>query len=407
MMEAEILVAVIVILAVLLGIALWLLYRNQNPVQFSRRRWSRYVRDLVAHQARVDATRDESRPYVDSTVETRLRDFRHAVLSSAEVSAYLQRDRSRWLRCCAAMDCAEDAELGIKRYAALPRFSGFDGGYLFVYGLMQCLYVQQDALRVLHECVRGIVGPANVPARPFNWQDYPRLARVRKIRNEAFGHPAAGDQEQTVHFVTRGELSNSSFHYGSSSLKDEEGRDEWRHVRIDEVLADQEYDLLRALADMIARMQHAQHARRERLQCSAAKLVAAFGEDLLVRCDRLGEAMDVNRAEASQIVREVAEALRVYTDAFRECRAHVNDYAGIGSEVASLRSNLGLLREVLQAPGAEATDTKKICREVNASCWHLREWADELCDEDEDDEHYLATAPEIETSAPDVLDSKR
>ena len=58
-----------------------------------------------------------------------------------------------WNKLCASMDTIEDSELAIDNYIKLPSFDGFTGGYLFIYGLLQALYLQQDAVNHLSQAL--------------------------------------------------------------------------------------------------------------------------------------------------------------------------------------------------------------------------------------------------------------
>src|SRR5260221_11482335 len=63
----------------------------------------------------------------------------------------LMQKRQRWLRLCSAMDAIGDTQLAVHAYLDEPIKEVESNGwsYLTVYGILQVLYVQQDAVKVL------------------------------------------------------------------------------------------------------------------------------------------------------------------------------------------------------------------------------------------------------------------
>jgi hypothetical protein len=113
---------------------------------------------------------------VDAALE-RIRDL----VNSPRRSAQLREESQAWLQLCSAMDVIGDTALAVDFYLdAIDGDSRSDGrSYLYVYGILQVLYVQQDAARTLARSLKLLF---ELP---------PELAEVREIRNTAIGHPTA------------------------------------------------------------------------------------------------------------------------------------------------------------------------------------------------------------------------
>lgn len=60
-------------------------------------------------------------------------------------------NRKNWHMICASMDVIEDSQLAINDFYRLPRFTANSGGYLYLYGLLQAFFVQQDAVSNLNQ----------------------------------------------------------------------------------------------------------------------------------------------------------------------------------------------------------------------------------------------------------------
>ena len=92
-----------------------------------------------------------------------------------------------------SLDTIEDTDLAIEAYRtqAFPEHPGQK--YLWVYGVLQCLVVQQDAVRHLGECFGLHLNP--------NQDDGARSVRV--LRNSVTGHPT-----RQTHNVENGPCHN-------------------------------------------------------------------------------------------------------------------------------------------------------------------------------------------------------
>lgn len=97
---------------------------------------------------------------------------------------------------CSALDAIEDTDEAIHAFTALSqprkRPSDLTGlRYLAFYGVLQALYIQQDALTGLHKSL----------SIPFDLKNHPAIRIARNLRNGSIGHPT----EQT-----RGQPQTSS-----------------------------------------------------------------------------------------------------------------------------------------------------------------------------------------------------
>jgi hypothetical protein len=109
------------------------------------------------------------------TIERRIRDL----VNSPRRSHLLRQDDERWFRLCSAMDAVGDTQLAIRTFLDKPIDGARSDGwsYLIVYGVLQVLYVQQDAARTLAGCLGlGFTLP-------------PELSAIRDARNASIGHP--------------------------------------------------------------------------------------------------------------------------------------------------------------------------------------------------------------------------
>lgn len=114
-----------------------------------------------------------------------------------------------------AVDNIQDTQLAIDEYSSLENFSR-----LAVYGLLQSMYVQQDAVKHLELAIK-----IEVP----NWKkDYPDLYNIRNIRNETIGHPTSGKEDSytsishtnNLNILEYGVWSKDGFQHKTINIKD-------------------------------------------------------------------------------------------------------------------------------------------------------------------------------------------
>lgn len=115
----------------------------------------------------------------------------------------LLKDSRNWQRLCSSMDTIEDVEEAIHEYMGLPEFSDIGSGYLYLYGLFQTLYVQQNAVRSLSKALLK----ENINFK----KEYPNVYKVREIRDDIFGHPTDRDGDKRSHIISRVTMTKYSF----------------------------------------------------------------------------------------------------------------------------------------------------------------------------------------------------
>lgn len=151
-----------------------------------------------------------------------------------------------WLQLASSLDVTGDTELAITAYLATtdePNESAVTGYgllYLRAYGLLQALFLQQDAVCNLCEAL----------GTPFQPKEDLRLNEVRRIRNSSTGHPTRLRRGGTEshHGIARISLTDKGFQlysFGSSEM-------EW--------------------VDLSRLMQEQAEAIREKLSCAIEKL---------------------------------------------------------------------------------------------------------------------------------------
>ncbi|MBI2640197.1 MAG: hypothetical protein HYW90_04920 [Candidatus Sungbacteria bacterium] len=127
----------------------------------------------------------------------KIRDF----INGTRVKAELLKNKPLFYQLCSCMDMVEDTEVAIDAFAEKEKPEKGEV-YLEIFGLLQALFLQQDAALHLAEALEFEVGI----------DEYPRLKEIREIRNDAVGHPTKrGNPVRSWNFIVQHRLSYSSF----------------------------------------------------------------------------------------------------------------------------------------------------------------------------------------------------
>lgn len=157
----------------------------------------------------------------------------------------LLEDKIKWNKLCASMDVIGDTQIAINSYFSLPSFKAENGGYLFLYGLLQAFFLQQDAINHLSEALFD---------KPISWKsDYPDIYLVRELRNDSIGHPTKRGKDESFHFIARYSVTKGHFRLMSHYSKN--NNSEFNDIDINELKTKQENSVIKILDTVIELME--------------------------------------------------------------------------------------------------------------------------------------------------------
>ncbi len=133
-------------------------------------------------------------------------------------------NHKHWEKLCSSMDVVEDCEWAISFYRKTKYPSDTGGKYLYLYGVLQAVFIQQDATTTLSKIFR------------IEWNKYNNMKyeNIREIRNDAIGHPVCR-REKSSNFICQASLNKWSFEYWCFDYKNNDRRIE---VDLKSVLGD-------------------------------------------------------------------------------------------------------------------------------------------------------------------------
>jgi hypothetical protein len=203
----------------------------------------------------------------------------------------LMQDLSCWFQLCTCLDVIGDTALAVDAYldggiSASQRKYAMGAEYLIVYGLLQVLVVQQDAVTHLHEALASALGSRiNVS---FDVKDHLALDNIRDIRNNSIGHPTKRDRRKN-RSVSFHAISRPTLHRGGFDMLSSDGHEpsSFTKISIYQLIEDQQAilsDALRQLADELRRWDE-----EHRMAFQDEKLVDLFPGTLGYAFEKLGQ----------------------------------------------------------------------------------------------------------------------
>lgn len=148
-------------------------------------------------------------------IETVSLDLIHKIrlhINRTEKQAALLVNRQKWDRLTSALYVLEDTACAIEYYLKSDYPDDVGGKYLYTYGLVQALYVQEDAIDSLSYALFD----KNIDFK----NEYPKAYAVRGMRNDVVGHPTHRGPNGCV-YLAQHSLSKNGFYYSKDDARKE------------------------------------------------------------------------------------------------------------------------------------------------------------------------------------------
>lgn len=139
---------------------------------------------------------------------------------------FLKKSNGDWSQFFSALDTIDDTCLAIDGFLQDSSDSFIKNPYLITYGLLQALFIQQDAVNHLKTSLFG-------DDKRIVWHTtYPELDKIRQLRNETTGHPVKKEQKPGKSKYNKDEISSCMIDRSSLS-KDGFNYMLWMHSKTD------------------------------------------------------------------------------------------------------------------------------------------------------------------------------
>lgn len=176
------------------------------------------------------------------------------LINKTRTKYQLMKNLQHWNQLCSSMDVIGDTEYAIDAYLNNDYPKEDSEKYLRLYGVLQALYVQQDA--VMHLCesleLLRIYSQSNM------------LKPIRDIRNDSIGHPTKRGHAESFHFISRVTISMSGYQLISYYPKKQGHKAEIRNISVVELIAKQRKCFMLVLKELIKELKRNEKNQKEK-----------------------------------------------------------------------------------------------------------------------------------------------
>jgi hypothetical protein len=188
----------------------------------------------------------------------------------------LLRDHAVWNKLCSSLDVIDDVELALDAYLQMEPSRSEGETYLVLYGVLQMLFVQQDAVTHLAEAL-GI-----------SYTPDPIITSIREIRNDSVGHPTkrGGGKGKAFNFISRFSMSIRGFTLDTAY---DTGVTRYQDVNILQLIDSQRNVLKTVLEAVVQQLREEEMKHKEKFK--GEKLSDLFPQTLGYHFEKTGEAI--------------------------------------------------------------------------------------------------------------------
>ena len=134
-------------------------------------------------------------------LDERIKEIRDLINKPRKQSVLLQ-NNAMWLMLCSCMDVVQDTEEALESYLMKDKdddSSGQGSKYLLVYGALQALFIQQEAVKNLHQSL------------DISYTEDSSLKEIRDIHRDAVGSLTKRGDGEAFNFINRSTLTIRGF----------------------------------------------------------------------------------------------------------------------------------------------------------------------------------------------------
>ena len=246
-----------------------------------------------------------------------INDLEEAVRKHINTHRYqleLLKDSGNWNQICSSLDVIGDSVYAIRSFqdSEFPEDSGLK--YIYTYGLLQSLFIQQDALRHLSEAFNLTYKTSQV------------LLDIRGIRNASIGHPTKQKKKgrRFYNYISRISMSKQGF----DLLRHSEHRSfDMIKVNIETMIKDQLTEVVAGYKEIAEKLEEADRMHKEKFK--EAPLLDVFHSAMGYFFEKIGQGINSHSSGDREFghahVRLVKETYEKFKSALGE-RNELSEY---------------------------------------------------------------------------------
>lgn len=274
-------------------------------------------------------------------------------INTGRYQSELLKNSSNWNQICSSLDTIGDTLLSIIDFAKsnYPTTSGLK--YIYTYGILQALFIQQDAIKHLSTAFSVTLTPSD------------RLKEIRLIRNAAIGHPTEHNVKgiKYYNYISRMTLKKWGFTLQRSS---ESGNNFFIDVQLNLLILEQLQEIKISYKEISLKLNEADKMHKEKFQNNLLSDVFGSGFDYLFQKVSQGiHTPDDNRSFGLSMLNSIRETYKEFEDGLT-ARNELNNYTKFDLE--EYKHAIEKLHEYLSGTGGQMSET-----DARIYCFYIKE----------------------------------
>ncbi len=297
-------------------------------------------------------------------LESQIRDL----INNPRKQHILLQNTARWSKLCSSLDVIGDTTLAVRAYEESEEPDDHGKKYLILYGILQVLFVQQDAVEHLAEAL-------TIPYTPDE-----KLNEIREIRNNSVGHPTKRGKDKSFNFISRISMSHTTFDLMTNYS---DGTNKYITVDVLELIKSQTEILNATLKNVIEKLKEEEMEHRQTYR--EVKLAHIFPQTLGYYFEKIYESIgkDTLTEYGGMHVELISNVLTKFRDEMTR-RGILEAHDTVEYEVRRILYPLNALKEYFSSPSTSKLnneDAEIFIFFIKKHIDDLREIAEEI-DED-------------------------
>jgi len=184
------------------------------------------------------------------TVDDVTRTVRDLINNPRRLALLIRDEPAAFSQVCSALDTLGDTECAVSAYDQAPNGTNAGQNYLLIYGILQVLFVQQDAAKDLAKAL----GVSHI--------EDPDLRDIRTTRNLSIGHPTGHvlKKQRSFNVIDRGSMTKAGFNLRTRFADGTPPREQW--VDVPAIIGRQRERICRLVSTVIAELESREREHR-------------------------------------------------------------------------------------------------------------------------------------------------
>lgn len=196
--------------------------------------------------------------YMDNRIIsiTKLEDEVRKYINTTRYQNNLIKDGNNWNQICCSLDTIGDTLYAIDSYVKTEFPSDLGLKYIYIYGLQQALFIQQDAIKHLSEAFK------------IDYSHSDKVNEIRNFRNASIGHPTKQDRikgeakKVYYNYLSRPSLSKDGF----SLMRCSDGDTNFEKINILDVISSHFNEIEKAYKLIVKVLKEADRMHKEKFK---------------------------------------------------------------------------------------------------------------------------------------------